>query len=265
MIYLKTYFYSPNELNFINMSLMEGDGKFDKLILCEFNATHTGMSRDFIFDQYKYMIPEKFWDRIIYLKCDIKKQVVDAFQNEALAHNVNERLMRGFFTSMMDLNDDDVIISVDADEVIYREAYDSILEGVRKHGDVTLKLRPFFYKLNYHWIDNPYSAPMATTYGRHKRQYPYQWRYEGRLLDEQMGCHFSWCMSIDDMMKKLDSFAHVEHRKNVNREIMEKAVKNKEYPFFSRPFNIEVIERDSSLLPKCLTNEFFNNFWNLYS
>ena len=42
MIYLKTYFYTENEIKFINLNLMESYEHIDKFIICEANIHHTG-------------------------------------------------------------------------------------------------------------------------------------------------------------------------------------------------------------------------------
>ena len=50
---------------------------------------------------------------------------------------------------MINLTENDIIISVDADEIIYKNMYTKILEEVNKKGIVRLNLNLFFYKMNY--------------------------------------------------------------------------------------------------------------------
>lgn len=45
MLYLKSYCYSKHELPFIIANLDEGYNHIDKLILYEYNVTHTGKTK----------------------------------------------------------------------------------------------------------------------------------------------------------------------------------------------------------------------------
>ena len=56
MIYLKTYFYSPHEIKFLKLNLMEAYDYIDKFIICEYNMRHTGLSskNDYIFEKHSY-------------------------------------------------------------------------------------------------------------------------------------------------------------------------------------------------------------------
>ena len=46
MIYLKSYCYNKHELAFIIANLMEGYNFIDKLLLYEYNFTHTGIPKN---------------------------------------------------------------------------------------------------------------------------------------------------------------------------------------------------------------------------
>lgn len=266
MIYLKTHFYTENEINYINLNLQESYNKVDKFIVCEFNITHTGAKRDFIFENFEHLINPLYKDKLVYIKCDIANLAVNADSNEYLAHSTNELLMRGFFVKKYNFNDDDIIISVDCDEIIYNECYDDIISNVKFHGKVSIELNQFFYKLNYHWIDNRFVAPTAAYYKIYKDKYPSNWRYDGIILSGKKGCHFSWCMSIDDMIYKLNTYAHIQYKQYANKEILSKAIQDKKYPFdTNKPFTIQTIERSSHLLPKSIQDEFYNDFWNKLS
>ena len=203
MIYLKTYFYTEHEVKFLKLNLLESFDYIDKFIICEFNRTHTGEEREFIFDNYKHNFTEKELEKIIYLPCDISQETVYAKDDEEAIHRINEPVMRGYFVKKVNLNDDDIIISVDADEIIYNHSYPKIIDNVNKKGTTLLKLHQFFYKMNYHWYTNDFIAPVAIKYSQFKNNYPSQLRYMGTLLNDYVGCHFSWCMTPNEMIYKL--------------------------------------------------------------
>ncbi len=266
MIYLKTHFYTENEINYINLNLQESYDKIDKFIVCEFNITHTGAKRDFVFENFRHLINPLYIDKLVYIPCDIANLAVDAKTNESLAHSTNELLMRGYFVKEYHFEDDDIIVSVDCDEIIYNQSYDEIINSVKTHGKVSIELNQFFYKLNYFWSDNNFIAPTAAYYKTYKNNYPAHWRYDGYLLQGKKGCHFSWCMTVDDMIYKLNTYAHVKYQPFANKEVLTNAIQTKIYPFdINKAFTIKVIERDSSLLPKSIQDSFYDEFWNKLS
>ena len=79
-------------------------------------------------------------------------------------------------------------------------------------------------------------------------RYPAQWRYEGKVHDEIVGCHFSWQLTIDEMIAKLSSYAHAaDYGHLANREILTDAINNKKYPFNEKvDFQIRDIDYKSS-------------------
>ena len=242
-VYLKTYIYSPHEIKFVKLNLKESFHYIDKIIVCEYNRTHVGRKREYIFDQYLDSFSQKEQDKILYLPCDISDQVVQG-ENSDEVHKI-ERIMRGYFTSQIDLNDRDIIISVDADEIIFGPCYEDILNHIGFFNRaVKLQLHQFIYKINYHWKNQKFIAPTVCRVDYYKGQYPAQWRYDGKLLPKNVGAHFSWCMSVDQMLKKLESYSHhYDFRHLAKREILEKAIQDRTYPFDpNRDFEIEVLD-----------------------
>ncbi len=254
MIYLKTYFYVPHEIKFLKLNLIEAYPHIDKFIICEFNRTHTGRpTKGYIFENHINEFPEELRDKILYLKCDTSKEAVEAYEREDLIHKINEPLMRGYFTSQINLDDEDIIISVDADEIIYGDRYPELLKLVEKQNIIQLKLHQFFYKMNYLWVGNDFTAPVISKYKVYKNKYPSQWRYDGQVYQENAGCHFSWCMDVDEMVHKLHTYSHPMYRFCAKKEILEDAIKNKKYPFdLTVNFNIEELDWNDSRLPKNL-------------
>ena len=83
------------------------------------------------------------------------------------------------------------------------------------------------------------------------------------------GCHMSWVMPIDDMIKKIYSGAHTKYHHLGKREILEKAIDEKKYVFdLSRPFTIVELELADSRIPVSLqkTESFplLDNLKNIY-
>ena len=226
-VYLKTYFYVEHEVKFLAMNLLEAYDHIDGFIICEHNRTHTGRPRDYIWDEVKDQLPAEFMDKVIYLPSDLSDKAVEAYEREDLIHSINEPVMRSSFMTDMEFDRDDIIISIDADEIIYRDAYPQILETVSRQNLVRLNLHQFFYKLNYLWEGKDFVSPIAAKYKVFKDDYPCNWRDVGEILPHKVGCHFSWCMSPKEMVYKLHTYSHPRYRFCADEELLSKAIEEK--------------------------------------
>lgn len=244
MIYLKTIFFAPNELKYLKLNLKEAFDHIDNFIICEFNRTHIGTEKKLIFENYLDQFTDEELDKIIYIGGDISDQALLANGNSEIAHN-NEQLMRGYFASKINLNGEDIVFSVDADEIIFGQNYEKIMGtlGVFTRA-VKLPLHQFFYRINYLWENKDFVAPTVCKAKYYRKKYPSQWRYDGKLYPEKVGCHFSWCLTVDEMIAKLSTYAHnTEYGDLAKKEVLENAVKNKTYPFDpSVDFQIRVLD-----------------------
>jgi hypothetical protein len=199
------------------------------------------------------MFTEDEMKKIEYHACDISSESRYAKNDENLIHMVNEPAMRGYFVKVHQFKDDDIIISVDADEIIYESMYSTILEEVEKHQCVSLCLNQFFYKMNYFWENNVFRAPTAAKYAVYKNKYPAQWRYEGYEFATPVGCHFSWCMTPEEMIYKLNTYSHPKYRFCADLNLLKNSIADKKYPFDpSVDFRIKELDWGDSILPKNL-------------
>tara|TARA_B100000029_G_scaffold495669_1_gene560933 strand:- start:401 stop:889 length:489 start_codon:yes stop_codon:yes gene_type:complete len=158
----------------------------------------------------------------------------------------------------VDFDDNDVIVSVDADEIIYGEAYDYIFSEVEAKDCVRLNLHQFFYKTNYLWEGKDFVSPIAAKYGVFKNSYPCNWRDTGPVTDKKVGCHFSWCMSPAEMVYKLHTYSHPKYRFCANEELLKEAIENKLYPFDDgTDFRIRELDIDDPILPVSMRSGIF--------
>ena len=253
-VYLKTYFYVDHEIKFLVANLLEAYDHIEKFIMCEFNRTHTGRPREMLGWEYlKERLPEDKLDKVLYLPLDISEATAEAYENEDLIHSLNEPVMRSCFMKAVSLDDEDIVVSVDADEIIYNETYPKIIDFVKNKGTCQLNLHQFFYKTTYFWKEKDFIAPTAIKYKNFKNRFPCNLRYEGYLFPEKAGCHFSWCMTPKEMVYKLHTYSHPRYRFLADEEVLKSAINNKEYPFDkSINFEIEEISPDDPRLPKSL-------------
>tara|TARA_B100000287_G_scaffold309414_1_gene292623 strand:- start:312 stop:1097 length:786 start_codon:yes stop_codon:yes gene_type:complete len=252
-IYLKTYCYAPHEVEFIEANLRECYPYIEKMIVCEFDINHTGMKREFIFQDLKERIDPSLVDKLDYHACSVYDHTVEAYDNEPAIHQVNEPVMRSWFTKLYNFEESDIILSVDADEIIMGDKIPYIIDEVKKRGGVSLKMRQFFYKKTYMWKDKDWLSPMAAFYGLMNPKYPNNWRDIGNSTSEYVGGHFSWCMTAEQMVHKLHTYSHPRYRFCADLELLNDAIENKKYPFDpNTKFDIEELSEDDERIPKSM-------------
>ena len=118
---------------------------------------------------------------------------------------------------------------------------------------VSLKLRQFFYKKTYLWKDKEFISPIAAYYGYINPKFPNNWRDIGHVTDEFVGCHFSWCMDVDQMIHKLDTYSHPRYRFCADKDLLERSISDKKYPFDANVnFIIEELEENNNIIPKSI-------------
>lgn len=263
MLYLKSYCYSKHELPFIIASLDEGFNHIDKLILYEYNFTHTGLAKEYEIEKVLHLIPGNLKTKLLYKKIDLEKYTVYAVNDENICHQINENIQRSWLFNDTDifLHDEDIIIDIDIDEIIYRDSYDElILELNKTNRPLSIKLNQFFFRNTYLWTNLIFDAPAIYKYKMVKNNNKnikgvrciYQ-RYCSKKTTKIYGCHMSWVMPIDDMLKKIYSGAHTKYRHLGKREILEKAIEEKKYIFdLKRQFNIDELNINDKRIPVAL-------------
>ena len=122
MIYIKTYCYSKHELPFVLANLSEGYNYIDKFCVYEYNFTHTGKKKDYEMEKVLHLTPHEFKSKLYYCKVDLSPFIIETY-NESICHDVNENIQRNWFFNDPNINlkDDDIIIDVDCDEIIYKK------------------------------------------------------------------------------------------------------------------------------------------------
>tara|TARA_R110002073_G_scaffold260256_6_gene423185 strand:- start:510 stop:1310 length:801 start_codon:yes stop_codon:yes gene_type:complete len=264
MIYLKSYCYSKHELPFIKAQLDESKGHVDKFYLYEFDRTHTGVEKNFELDS---LLPED--DRLIYKKISLKDNCVNASNDESKVHTINEPIQRSYIFNdeNVKLNDEDILFDVDVDEIIYASSYPKLIETYTS--PTSMKLNQFFFKHNYLWTNCNFSSPTIYKYKDIKHtihklnglNVSTRTRDLPRKTIDVVGCHMSWVMPVDNMVKKLHSYGHIKYKHLADSNILQKAVDDKKYIFdLKRPFNIDELELNDERIPKILQIvDIFNN------
>ena len=262
--YIKKIISSENELKFIKMDLIESYEIVDKIILIDANFTHSGLKRNFLSDDSI----NNFFDsserkRIFHLKINIDNIVYKNTISDRELH-FNERIIRGFFEYEMEFKNSDIIFSLDADEVLYRDTYISLLNQLKNTNNKAylIKLHNLVYKPNYVWSNIDFIGPTVCRFDYYKsikmrikskfKKYK-QWRYHGNLYNIFGGVHFNWHLTPEEMVEKLNNYAHKDWYigKKYSEDYFKKCIENKLYFDPNKKCEIKTIDiYNNNILPK---------------
>lgn len=269
MIYLKSYCYSEHELPFVIANLKEGFNYIDKLVLYEYNYTHTGIKKEYNMEKVIKLIPEELREKLDYKKIDLSNFFVESYNNENLCHSINEPIQRNWFfnDSEIKLFDNDIIFDIDIDEIIYKNYYDILLKELNKT-PLSIRLNQFFFKNNYLWTDCNFSSPTVYKYYMVKKNNK---KIKGLFIKNLRdlpkksknicGCHMSWVMPLDYMIKKINCGAHIKYRHLSDKDKLQEAINNKKYIFDTkRSFNIDELKYNDKRIPEFLQKENIFNY-----
>lgn len=211
-IYLKTILTNEAELIYILSQIMELKNIVDKFLIVEPGFTHTGDYRDFIGIDRILQKVGNLSSKIDYIPIPMNKKIKTAKNSEHSAHE-NEKITRGCFVDYLKFNGGDLIISTDADEVIYKEVILKIIKSkkfkINPFYACSLQLNQLMYNDGLIAKEHKFIGPSVIKFRRSffNKGY-YNWRYAGFEYEEIGGFHFSWCFPIDDLVKKVQAFAH---------------------------------------------------------
>ena len=233
-VIFRTIVSSPHEALFVYLNWLELGEVVDVFAITEADVTHTGQHRDFVFE--KFTSPDmNSSPKVKYLPCIIDTQKLETSRNPESFHS-NEQLIRNAFAEELKLQENDIVISCDADEVLFKKRIAFLVWKVRI-GKIfaesyCLRLHQIIYRFKYNWIDCDFRGPTVSRASYFIKKEKPQWRYEGRFTLKKSGTHFSWVMPIEDMLKKIHNYAHSsEYEHLANIESLRRMVKDLKYPF----------------------------------
>jgi len=248
---------------FIRMTMNEGDGLVDHIVLTEHDFTHSGHPQPFVFTETfsdHEVLPEG--THFHYQTVRIGERVIKNPSRSSELH-FNETLTRGSFEELFSLDDNDIVIAVDADEVIFRNSLPAIIERARRdpfRRKWAIPMHQFFYRMNYLWGGMVFKSAVAGR-ARSMRRGATPWRDSRWALKGVHGCHFSWVLQTrEQMLNKIKSYSHaLDYGHLADGDLLDHAVRTKTYPFDpGRPFEIIEMPRDRAI-------HFLPASWSLFS
>lgn len=252
MIYLKAIFTNHLELQQIGHSIKELGNLIDAVILIEPSFRHNGQERPLIgFSWLSSTFPNLNIEYIVVPRLRFIEETRDS-----RLHHKYERITRGYFAKALDLKDEDIIISVDADEILYANVVYDILTLMKAKSKYSkgyvLKLHQFFYNNSFRARNHDFIAPTISYYGSRYREKKYwfgygnliDWRYSGNLYNQFAGVHMSWFNSLEELVLKVKTWSHSGEFNYTDTQIKELLLSDMEkgnYSFRSEPLKLEKV------------------------
>lgn len=253
----KTIVSSETELPFVLMNLEELIDYVDLFIICEANVTHAGEYK--VHHLRDYFMKRINSEKVIFLEIDLVDDCLP-YDGESESMHHNEQLIRNGFTKYIDLSPNDIVISMDADEVLFGKRIKQLIKRLQRRflnrGSYVLRLNQVIYKLSYQWVDCDFRGPVVCHAKFYLSQHNPQWRYLGFPTLRKSGTHFSWLMNPSDMVKKILAYSHrAENEKFASPELLQIAVSERLYPFEpERSFSIRLSKNlNDTYYPRALS------------
>ena len=236
------------EIPTIRMSVLEALGNVDEILILEHNFTHTGEEHLFGLRDDLRDVVGRFGDTIInFVEVDLSREIIRDANSSADLH-YNERLMRGSFEQFTALQGGDIVSCVDADEVIFRHSFESLSRLARMDPFQrvwAIPMHQLYYRPDYLWTDCNFASAVVGR-ARSLRRGRNPWRDSRWKARGVHGCHFSWHLTVDQMLTKLEMYSHaLDYGHLASRDVLADAIRSRTYPFDSeRDFTIRQLDEE---------------------
>jgi len=238
-------FMFNDELDILEIRFDELYETVDKFVLVEATKTHSGKNKPLYFQENKNKY-KKYMDKIIHI---IVKDLPEDTDN----HWIRERTQRdNILKGLVNCKDEDIILSGDVDEIPKKEIVKNykISDGV-----IGLDLQYSFYYINCvrqkkgtsHYKIMPYKIA---------KEHLSALRYEEVPIIKNAGWHFSFIGDVDNIIKKIESYAHQEYNTDYykNKKKLKKKIENAE-DILEKNMEFKYVKIDNSFPDFVIKNE----------
>lgn len=261
---------SPLEEEFVKISAMELLPIADHFLITEANIDNFGNYHPSACSEFLHDLKDVN-SKIQYIYMDLSQESIKSANTPEQLHK-NEQIMRNGFTKYVDLLPNDLVVSLDADEILYARRVKVFQRRLNrrfmKRRGYVLKLHQFVFFCNNNWTNCNFRGPVITRASVFLNQSSPQWRYTGTPTIFKSGVHFSWVMPIESMVDKILSTSHsIEYRKYADVELLRSAIIKNIWIFDPlRDFRTRTLKsRRSRKFPKSLRSNFkefnFTKIW----
>lgn len=217
---------------FVRASLRELAGIVDEIFISIPNLSHSGLplQRDFTDSELSQGIELEGTTLTIH-EIDGQDFIKDAGKSAELHHN--EYLTRKSFAKLASVKVTDLVLALDADEVPFGSEVRKLFgQAHARLFPIKLNFRQFFYRPNLLWEQFVFRGPvLSPVYLGKLRKLGF--RDHGLAAPPSIqGCHFSWHLSVEEMVVKLQNYSHAQDYKDyADLDLLTAALESRTYPF----------------------------------
>lgn len=212
-----------NELDLLEIRLNILSLVVDRFVLVEGNKTHTGKTKEFIFEENKSRFTQ-FLDKITYIKVSDFPDP-NSFEKDTLGNNWSlenlqrDSIMRGLAHCAMD----DIVLVSDLDEI----PHPSVIQRYNQEnvqGIWILQQAQMYYFINNKCLSNPFwekirigryrnllfpeqDLPPKSYYSFSNKGLPTYFRFCAGKVIKNAGWHFSYCGGAEAILQKIQSIS----------------------------------------------------------
>lgn len=207
-----------NEIEMLEKRLEYLYDYVDYFVISESNLTHSGKSKklNYLDVQEKY---KKYKRKIIYAPFLVSRDDYDFPENVENfdIQNENWRLekdQRNYITEIIKkFKQDCFVIISDVDEIPYRHALEFGISNMNDLGAIYFEQKMFYYNLENYVDVKWYGTILATKDVILKNDVKYVREHSWPAIFNA-GCHLSYFGNVDQIINKIESFAHQEFNKD---------------------------------------------------
>lgn len=247
-----------NELDLLELRLNVLDSYVDYFVICEASVTHSGIPKEYIFENNKNKF-SKFLHKIIHLKIDdiptnflnlpILSNVksfddecvndIHSFINETTLFNkiTESHFGRDFFQKeslrrgLENCNDDDIIILSDCDEIPNPKVLEKVDKFINDYDFFTFNQKTYYYYINL-LKETSWKGSRMGLYKNLKKYSFNKLRAQQNCEISEGGWHFSFMGGSEQIKLKIKSYSHQELNTSEYIDNVDKNIENNIDPFF---------------------------------
>ncbi len=209
------------------------DKYVDKFIVVEATRNHAGEEKKLNFDIKKF---KRFENKINYLVVDDIPKEVKKYKKGWSSNFFRENFNRNAISrALTECSPNDLIIISDADEIPNLK----VLEQTKIKKFAIFKQRSFVYKLNLlyeeDWLGSSIcykkylKSPQWLRNKRFLRRGFFRKFFFKTQIINKGGWHFSFLKDPENIVKKINAYAHSEYKNHTNVDVIKKHINEKTY------------------------------------
>lgn len=224
--YSKVYdcFLFNDELDLLKFRLNYLNNNVDYFIIVESTHTHSGKEKPLYFQEYSHLF-EEFDDKIVAVVIDGFPPAPEGEDEHWFRENYHRNMIKKVISSM-EPRDKDLIMISDIDELPDRNGLNQVFYQINTENIKWGTCRQLWLHWNYEWREiDDWPGTQVTKWEHLKTIEPQDMRNNrfdmSKVFRNDCGWHLSWFGPMEQLVNKLQSFAHQEIKVTTAEELIE--------------------------------------------